>query len=65
METIGRFPTYAAARAASREGHGFTATEIHGAGYVEVEDAHGQTLYLITWTLDEVNPPALSSSAAG
>lgn len=55
MQTVARFGTYAEARAAANEGHEYTATEIHPAGYVEVEDRHGQTLYLITWTASEID----------
>lgn len=50
LQTVARFDTYAEALAAANEGHAYTATEIHPAGYVEIEDAKGQTLYLITWT---------------
>ena len=53
MQTVARFSTYAEARAAANEGHEYTATEIHPAGYVEVEDTKGQTLYLITWSRNE------------
>lgn len=53
MQTVARFDTYAEARAAANEGHEYTATEIHPAGYVEVEDTKGQTLYLITWSRNE------------
>lgn len=53
MQTVARFDTYAEARAAANEGQEYTATEIHPAGYVEVEDGDGRTLYLITWTKDE------------
>ncbi|WP_019587464.1 hypothetical protein [Deinococcus apachensis] len=52
-QTVGRFDTYAEARTAASEGHDYTATEIHPAGYVEVEDARGHTLYLITLSQDE------------
>jgi len=55
MQTVARFSTYAEARAAANEGHEYTATEIHPAGYVEVENGVGRTLYLITWTEDEVD----------
>lgn len=55
MQTVARFSTYAEARAAANEGHEYTATEIHPAGYVEVENGDGRTLYLITWTEDEVD----------
>ncbi|PTA66902.1 hypothetical protein [Deinococcus arcticus] len=53
VQTVARFGTYVKARAAANEGHEYTATEMHPSGYVEVEDKHGQTLYLITWTKDE------------
>lgn len=55
MQTVARYDTYTEARAAANKGNEYTATEIHPAGYVEVEDLKGQTLYLIAWTKDEVS----------
>ena len=54
METVSRHPTYEEARAASQVGHDYTYAEIISSSYVEIEDGSGKTLYLITWTLDEV-----------
>lgn len=53
METVARFETYAQARAASHEGHEYTYAEVVSSSYVDIEDASGKTLYLITWTADE------------
>jgi hypothetical protein len=54
MQTVAHFATYAEARAAASKGHAYTATEIHPAGYVEVEDAEGQTgLPPENWTVIE------------
>lgn len=58
METVGRFNTYEEARAASKEGHEYTYAEVVSSSYVDIEDAQGRTLYLITWTADEVDREA-------
>lgn len=58
METVGRFDTYAAARAASQAGHEYTYAEVVSSSYVDIEDAQGRTLYLMTWTADEVDREA-------
>lgn len=54
MDTVARFETYEEARAASKVGHDYTYAEVVSSSYVDIEDGSGKTLYLITWTADEV-----------